>query len=97
MAFFRFITHFIHIKQTVFSFKLRTGTHGPSRLRWLHIAVFTIHTLYYFIHEKKKLFLVPNYGLGRMDLADYDDYTIDQDFNELSEEMGDDKVWGFHY
>jgi hypothetical protein len=51
--------------------------------------LFILYTIFF----HKNLFLVPNYGLGRMDLADYDDdYTIDQDFNELSEEMGDDKV-----
>ncbi len=77
---------FIYKKRTVFSSSFLLGMRGPSRLRPLHMGFFIFYILF------TKLFLVPNYGLGRMDLTDYDDYTIDQDFNELSEELGDDKV-----
>jgi len=38
----------------------------------LMYLLFILYTILFM--KKKKLFLVPNYGLGRMDLADYDNY-----------------------
>jgi hypothetical protein len=38
------------------------------------------------------VFAVPDYGLGRADSADYEDYSQYPDFNELSEYMAEDTV-----
>ena len=41
---------------------------------------------------KKCIFTVPDYGLGRTDSGDYEDYPQYPDFNELSGYIGEDKV-----